>query len=40
MSTEITWIDHDAWAIRAGEHRLLLDPFLNDNPLSTKCFPT
>ena len=34
MSTEITWLGHNAWSIRAGEHRLLLDPFLNDNPLS------
>ena len=36
MSTEITWLGHNAWAIQAGEHRLLLDPFLNDNPLSPK----
>ena len=36
MSTEITWLGHNAWSIRAGEHRLLLDPFLNDNPLSPK----
>ncbi len=34
MSTEITWLGHNAWSIRAGEQRLLLDPFLNDNPLS------
>ena len=36
MATEITWLGHNAWAIQAGEHRLLLDPFLNDNPLSPK----
>jgi L-ascorbate metabolism protein UlaG (beta-lactamase superfamily) len=34
MSTEITFLGHNAWSIRAGQHRLLLDPFLNDNPLS------
>ena len=34
MSTEITWLGHNAWSIRAGEHRLRLDPFHNDNPLS------
>jgi L-ascorbate metabolism protein UlaG (beta-lactamase superfamily) len=34
MATEITWLGHNAWAIRAGEFRLLLDPFLDDNPLS------
>ena len=27
---------HNAWSILAGEHRLLLDPFLNNNPLSPK----
>jgi L-ascorbate metabolism protein UlaG (beta-lactamase superfamily) len=36
MSTEITWLGHNAWEIRTGEHRLLLDPFLNENPLSPK----
>jgi L-ascorbate metabolism protein UlaG (beta-lactamase superfamily) len=34
MATEITWLGHNAWAIQAGEHRVLLDPFLNENPLS------
>ncbi len=34
MSTELTWLGHNAWSIRAGDYRLLLDPFLNDNPLS------
>ena len=34
MSIEITWLGHNAWSIHAGEHRVLLDPFLNDNPLS------
>jgi L-ascorbate metabolism protein UlaG (beta-lactamase superfamily) len=36
MAIEITWLGHNAWSIRAGEHRLLLDPFLNDNPLSPR----
>ena len=34
MSPEITWLGHNAWSIRAGDHHLLLDPFLNDSRLS------
>ena len=33
MSTELTWLGHNAWSIQAGGHRLLLDPFISDNPL-------
>jgi L-ascorbate metabolism protein UlaG (beta-lactamase superfamily) len=32
MSTELTWLGHGGWSIRSGSHRVLLDPFLDDNP--------
>jgi L-ascorbate metabolism protein UlaG (beta-lactamase superfamily) len=34
MPTELTWLGHNAWIIETAGHRLLLDPFINDNPLS------
>ena len=34
MPTELTWLGHNAWFIETAGHRLLVDPFLNDNPLS------
>jgi L-ascorbate metabolism protein UlaG (beta-lactamase superfamily) len=35
MATELTWLGHGGWAIDTGEHRLLLDPFLDECP--TAC---
>ncbi|MEM8946511.1 MAG: metal-dependent hydrolase [Planctomycetota bacterium] len=32
MDVEITWLGHSCFAIQAGKHRLLIDPFLNDSP--------
>lgn len=32
--TKITWLGHNAWSIDTGEHKLLVDPFLNDSPAS------
>jgi len=32
MSTKLTWLGHSTFTIETGEHRLLIDPFLNDNP--------
>ncbi|MFT5300575.1 MAG: L-ascorbate metabolism protein UlaG (beta-lactamase superfamily) [Mariniblastus sp.] len=32
MSIELTWLGHATWLITHGEHRILLDPFLNDSP--------
>lgn len=32
MPTELTWLGHGGWSIKAGEHTVLLDPFLNDSP--------
>lgn len=29
---QITWYSHNCWLIESGEHRLLIDPFLNNNP--------
>ena len=30
--TKLTWLGHGSWLIEAGDHRVLLDPFLTDNP--------
>eukprot|EP01047_Picozoa_sp_COSAG01_P068647 COSAG01_NODE_9969_length_2288_cov_24.473398_1_plen_203_part_10 len=32
MSIELTWLGHATWLINDGQHRILLDPFLNDSP--------
>lgn len=32
MTTELTWLGHGTWTIRTGDHALILDPFLTDNP--------
>lgn len=32
MSTELTWLGHGTWLIETGGHRLILDPFLDDQP--------
>ncbi|QDS96292.1 metal-dependent hydrolase [Roseimaritima multifibrata] len=32
MTTKLTWLSHGSWLIEAGEERILLDPFLTDNP--------
>lgn len=32
MSVEITWLGHNCWSVKHGEHWLLIDPFLNDSP--------
>lgn len=32
MMTRLTWLSHGSWLIEAGDHRLLLDPFLTENP--------
>jgi L-ascorbate metabolism protein UlaG (beta-lactamase superfamily) len=34
MATEITWFGHNTWLIETGEHKILLDPFLDNNPSS------
>jgi L-ascorbate metabolism protein UlaG (beta-lactamase superfamily) len=32
--TQLTWYGHGTWLIETGSHRVLLDPFLDDNPSS------
>lgn len=32
MPIDITWLGHGCWLIAADEHRILLDPFLDDSP--------
>ena len=32
MPTEITWLGHSCFALRIGDHRVLVDPFLDDSP--------
>lgn len=32
MSVELTWLGHATWLLKAGDHRILIDPFLDDNP--------
>ena len=29
---KLTWLGHGSWQISTGEHEVLLDPFLDDNP--------
>ena len=33
--TKLTWLSHGSWLIDTDSHRVLLDPFLNDNPAAT-----
>ena len=33
--TALTWLSHGSWLIESGNHRVLLDPFLTDNPAAT-----
>lgn len=32
MAVKLTWLSHGCWLIEAGETRIVLDPFLTDNP--------
>ena len=32
MAIEVTWLGHATWAVAAGDHRFLIDPYLDDNP--------
>ena len=33
--TKLTWLSHGSWLIESGDQRILLDPFLSDNPAAT-----
>jgi L-ascorbate metabolism protein UlaG (beta-lactamase superfamily) len=32
MKIEATWLGHSTWMITQGDYRILIDPFVNDNP--------
>ena len=32
MATKLTWLGHGTWAIETAGTKILLDPFLDDNP--------
>lgn len=44
MSIELTWLGHSTWWIKTGEYKILIDPFIGDNPAanvpSTSLEPT
>ncbi|MGY8768795.1 MAG: metal-dependent hydrolase [Pirellulales bacterium] len=35
MSTQLMWQGHGTWLIESGEHKIVLDPFFDENPSST-----
>lgn len=35
MSSELTWLGHGSWSIKSAGHTILLDPFLDDSPVTT-----
>ena len=35
MDIKLTWLGHATWLLIAGEHRLIIDPFLSENPVAT-----
>lgn len=32
MSLKISWLGHNCWSVDTGQHKLLVDPFLDDSP--------
>jgi L-ascorbate metabolism protein UlaG (beta-lactamase superfamily) len=32
MSLELTWLGHASWQLKADQHTILIDPFLDDSP--------
>lgn len=32
MATTLTWLGHGTWLLHTGQHSVLIDPFLDDNP--------
>lgn len=36
MSINITWLGHNCWLLDTGQHKLLIDPFLNESPVAPK----
>jgi L-ascorbate metabolism protein UlaG (beta-lactamase superfamily) len=34
MEIKLTWLGHSTWQLGIGEHRLIIDPFLTQNPVA------
>lgn len=34
MVIDITWLGHNCWLLNTGQHKLLIDPFLDDSPVA------
>lgn len=34
VDIQLTWLGHATWLLVAGKHRLIIDPFLGDNPVA------
>lgn len=35
MTVQLTWLGHATWLVESGDHRLIIDPFLTENPAAT-----
>jgi L-ascorbate metabolism protein UlaG (beta-lactamase superfamily) len=35
VPVQLTWLGHATWLIETGSHRMILDPFLTENPAAT-----
>lgn len=35
MSVKLTWLGHATWLVESDQHRLIVDPFLTENPIAT-----
>jgi L-ascorbate metabolism protein UlaG (beta-lactamase superfamily) len=35
MSVQLTWLGHATWLVESDEHKLIIDPFLTENPVAT-----
>lgn len=35
MAVQLTWLGHATWLLESDQHRLIVDPFLTENPAST-----
>lgn len=34
MATELRWLGHAAWHVRTGQYAIVVDPFVDENPLA------
>ena len=35
MSLELTWLGHASWLLQTAEHKIIVDPFISENPSAT-----